>query len=268
MQNIWSIIKVMLKIDSMESFDEIMYNILYNTILSNKGLDIYKMIISIANNFIEKHPPFPERYSFIIKDIHIFKESPLEYLNYISYINYNGSETYFSRGAFLDVVVNGQICKSETIKLDINSYVDSFIENSIDLISHYHKEKYTIRIINSFGKILDIFYRQYTDIYVENKDLLDKIGVNLENLKKLQNTCTRGTLDCSRLLISDNCIENIFNLTSIYLQIYSIDDINSGIAEFYKQSKKFPNLHKRLHIDTESTQILERLSPRKNSLPF
>jgi hypothetical protein len=265
MQNIWSLTKVILKIDSLEHYDEVMYTILYNTILN---LGTNKNLLSLINMFIEDSPPIPYNYSFIIKDINKFNKTPLEYMNYISYINYNGSETYFSRGAFLDVVVNGQICKKNIVKLNLNDYYDSFVENSIDLLTHYHKEKYTMRLLSSFSEILTIFQTKYSDIYTLNKSVLNNINSNLDNLKKLQNTCTRGELTCSRLLISDLCIQNIFNLTNVYFRIYSRDQINSGIKRFHSEYKKFPNLNNKLQIDTESDNILRNISPRKNSLPF
>lgn len=74
--------------------------------------------------------------------------------NYISLVNYYGNETYFTRGAFIDVVVNQQILKNKNIiKLDNDDYINSFIENISDYIYHDFKQKYLERCESISSKL-------------------------------------------------------------------------------------------------------------------
>jgi len=70
--------------------------------------------------------------------------------NYTSLVNYHGNETYYTRSAFIDVVVNQQMMQKKEekfIHLDNNDYINSFIENISDYILHDYKEKYLNRCI-------------------------------------------------------------------------------------------------------------------------
>lgn len=268
MQNIWGLIQVIKTLNEVQSYDTMMYKILYENMINNSGFSLYSDILSKAIEFCENNMPETNKYSFILEDVSKFNKDSLEYMNYISYINYNGLETYLTRGAFIDVVINGQMCKSDTVKLDISDYYDCFIENSIYLISHYNKSKYITRFDNSFDKFQKILSQKYADIYSENIKLLRNIKNDINNLKNLQKSCASSTLECSRLLISDYSIKNIFNLTYVYLQIYNIEDITSGINRFDIEYKKFPNLNKMLIINTESSEIIQQISPRREKLPL
>ena len=68
-------------------------------------------------------------------------------LNTISIFNYFGEETYYTRGAFMHVVMSMQTCKGGTFKeLSDHDLIDSFIENFADFIMHNGKKKYVLRM--------------------------------------------------------------------------------------------------------------------------
>ena len=77
--------------------------------------------------------------------------------NYISLVNYYGVETYYTRGAFLDVVVNQQSCNlnvdKNVSKVNKDGYLDSFIENCSDYCLHDFKEKYKKRALNALNNL-------------------------------------------------------------------------------------------------------------------
>lgn len=257
MQNVWVLIKVLLTMDYIKTYDEIMYNILYQTMYSIHT--IYNPLIYVANQFLQVYTPNPDNYAFIIRGIKEFS-SNMEFMNYISFINYNGLDTYYSRGAFLDVVINTQMCKGDIVPLGLNDYYDSFIENNVDLLTHYHKTKYTVRIFNSFNNFKKILQEHHPSIYTQSTNYIDTIDYHINKLQDLQSTCTRGVLDCSRLLISDLCIKNIFMLSTVYLLIYDTDTIKLGLQEFTTQYNTFPDITK-IKVDKQSNKIIQDLSP-------
>ena len=90
-------------------------------------------------------------------------------LNLISSYNVFGNETYFTRGAFMDVVFNTQTCKGSKINKKTNETVpnqvaltshdllDSFVENFGDFVAHqFTKDKYRLRMLYAFTKATQV----------------------------------------------------------------------------------------------------------------
>ena len=78
-------------------------------------------------------------------------------LNTISFFNYLGSETYYTRGAFMHVVFALQTCKGQfERKLTQSALMDSFVENLADCISHDFKRKYLVRMADAVSKLPNI----------------------------------------------------------------------------------------------------------------
>lgn len=128
------------------------------------------------------------------------------HINYISLINYHGDETYFTRGAFLDIVVNSQMCnKTQTqIPLLYSDYMDSFIENLAELILH-QKIKYIERAYKALKQIPSVYtYIQYDSI-------------NLDTIKKYIVECTNNNVDCIDNL-RKSCIYIIVKAFSFYMK--------------------------------------------------
>lgn len=118
--------------------------------------------------------------------------------NYISLVNYFGNETYFTRGAFIDVVVNQQILKDkDIIKLDDDEYINSFIENISDYIYHDFKQKYLERCESISSKLngkfddIIVYLKKNQNLTIEEvydkiKDML--IQLDDKDLNKILNT--------------------------------------------------------------------------------
>ena len=161
-QHIWAFVKLLLRLNKIQEQDEELYGLCLGELSNNLGNNLYYLS---AVAFINKYESDVNNYQMTVDDGSRFLgegvDDDSKYLvsNFISYVNYNGSETYLTNGAFLDVVVNNQMCKkdkSNMIKLDFNSYLDSFIENLSDLITHYHKVKYLDRASDAFDRMLEI----------------------------------------------------------------------------------------------------------------
>ena len=145
------------------------YNELYRNdfdLVSNIDEDYVLFLLNKADKFIKKHP---KTYGF--KDTDFFYGIYANLIatadklidkyginNYISLVNYYGVETYYTRGAYLDVVVNQQTCKNtinmNSTKVNKDGYLDSFIENCSDFILHDFKEKYKKRALSALQNIL------------------------------------------------------------------------------------------------------------------
>jgi hypothetical protein len=135
------------------------------------------------------------------------KYNQILFLNdYISFVNFYGSETYFSRGAFLDTVLNSQICKDiekdnkvitkkNKIKLTEQDYIASILENAGFYFIHNDKPKYIKRVMNTFNLLCND-YKEYniSTAYISelNDSITDETFCTLkdfdiiENCKKFQ----------------------------------------------------------------------------------
>jgi len=126
-----------------------------------------------------------------------------DWANHLSTINFKGSETYFTRGAFLDVVANGQICKGKnTATLNKHIYFDSFIENLADFCLHHRKVKYLQRMKISRGYIedmlrYDVDIKKTIDYFLKTEEIQNVSDITVEVL--LQN----GVMLCERVLSRD-----------------------------------------------------------------
>ncbi len=74
-------------------------------------------------------------------------------LNVISTFNFFGDETYFTRGAFMNVVFGLQTCKGKFTDMTAHDYLDSFVENFADCIHHHFKPKYVLRMYTAINAI-------------------------------------------------------------------------------------------------------------------
>ena len=92
-------------------------------------------------------------------------------LNVISAINFKGEETYYTRGTFLDVVVNGQMCGgTESVSLSVDARLDSLVENLADHILHPHKPKYMDRIKKALENLGSLFDAVTLEDFVDKLD--------------------------------------------------------------------------------------------------
>jgi hypothetical protein len=95
-----------------------------------------------------KHKVKPEVLMFASQNT----KTPRELANDLSLINVFTAESYYTRGAFLDVVVNQQMCKSGVLQVDRDAYIDSFTENVAEHLIH-SKQKYHDRATAALAKL-------------------------------------------------------------------------------------------------------------------
>ena len=155
------------------------------------------------------------------------------YNDYISLINFYGIETYFTRGAFLDIVVNGQMCKTDVIELTEVDYISSILENAGFFFNHNNKTKYFIRVNNTLKKLIE----KYPIYEIKESIILNNIVNNLktETNGKINydtNYCkwidfdndSFDLLKCEKYNVFNILFKIVYSLLKIYTQNVSIND--------------------------------------------
>lgn len=264
LQNIWTVVKVTIKLIEIQKTDETLHELLLNTLHNTTNAN-FAMILNIAEMFANRYEPSPDLYDKIVKAIDSIDAESDEYLNYISFVNYNGLETYFTMGAFLDVVVNGQMCRTkedlgEKVPLSIHEYYDSTIENLADLMIHYNKEKYLLRVERS----LQNFYTKLSD---KSSVKIAKTLNLIRQITDLQNQCKQADtlITCSNFLLMNTCMQCIREISDVYFEQLDDDLVDRGIDKFETYVVKFPTRIDLVDLTpSESLEDLKlRLSPTK-----
>ena len=275
-QHIWAFVKLLLRLNKIQEQDEELYGLCLGELSNNLGNNLYYLS---AVAFINKYESDVNNYQMTVDDGSRFLgegvDDDSKYLvsNFISYVNYNGSETYLTNGAFLDVVVNNQMCKkdkSNMIKLDLNSYLDSFIENLSDLITHYHKVKYLDRASDAFDKMLEIsgFDTKVScdislkkiggKIKCDNMNLGEYIKQILKMIKNLQTECSEDILECQSFIMMYYilyCIILVFKRYAEWSNI-SKEELMNGIKRFEKLD--FKNFNVPVPIESKIGEIFNK----------
>lgn len=182
-QLMWGLIKYLR--DLRDSFGEHMYNDLFEFMSSKlPQLSVLryanKSLISLRN----KHPNDINYISLFKKETSFMQRySPSNNLtaihDFISLINFYGTETYFTRGAFIDTVVVSQMCGNKIdIKLTEVDYITSILENAGFFFIHNNKTKYLVRVLNTFKTLIDKFtnYRGIQNKFIELKNILSTLA--------------------------------------------------------------------------------------------
>lgn len=247
-QLVWCLIKYFR--DLREAFDEDTYNELFY--FMDKKIDCEhlkvckKMIIYLKNKDQEV-----VNYNYLLgiedKFMNIYKNdnknSLLALTDYISLVNFYGIETYFTRGAFLDTVVNNQMCSkgSPAIILNEIDYITSILENAGFFFLHNSKTKYFIRMHDTVKNLIETNNNKYEKLYnsVEYNEMLKLV-------KKLcvldnENKCNYNINYCKWVSKDDfdfnkcdkfKIFNIIFKIVYYLLSDYFVND-NTDNNDFY-----------------------------------
>ena len=226
-QHVWALVTVLMHLKDIEEFDDKVYAYLMGKFVSmcegTNSDNNFCSFLSIAENFINTYPVDIGRYPQIVKSLENTKVDINDFNNFISFVNYNGMETYVCRGTFLDVVVNQQMCGSKAgsavVQLTNDDYFDSFIENTACLLSHYHKAKYLQRVVSAFTSLKNL-----------SSDTMSKVNACLQTIKSTQDSCNGDAtelLSCAPFIIMDNCIDMILavSIDVLNLQTKKIEHV-------------------------------------------
>lgn len=233
-QHIWALIKFINSLNTIRESNELLYEMLSDIIVNNLKDSNISKLLQIAEDFINVFESNTSNYDKIIKYLIHIDDSEIN--NFISFINYNGQETYFTRGAFIDIVVNNQMCKNEIVKLSENEILDSFIENVSDLMIHYNKSKYIDRI----KKITE----RLTKLNTSNVFKLENLQEKCKKIDDLEN--------CEIFKFFKLCVLIILDSLKQYMNL-SDKDINNGINLFKELSEKLPIFSEKSNIVKSSS---------------
>lgn len=241
-QVIWSLIKYMR--DLKTSLGETIHNKYFDFLKNNidtKILDIalesliylkntnntYCDLIKYENEYLDNY----NNFSRLLFDN-----------DYISLINFYGTETYFTRGAFLDTVINSQMClgnlntyikeninintndivkdfiKKIPIKLNQEDYIASILENAGFFFIHNDKTKYLKRIKDSIlilANIDDMYMEIIKSIYF--KDLLNITSDNYDYCNWIDNN-DFDILKCEKYEMFQVIFKIVYRILKIYIK--------------------------------------------------
>lgn len=192
------------------------------TYLRNRNTDII--------NYVEL---FKDEQEFVGS----YKKKLLGIHDYISLINFYGVETYYTRGAFIDTVVNRQMCKKTTVQLHPADLVASILENCGFFFAHPYKTKYFVRFMDTFKSLVEIIPKM-SDI--ERKDYFqsmiklqtkfqtkveDKIVYDDSKYCKWINNDSFSLMDCDQYTIMDSVMHFVCDLLKEIGEDLSNDEV-------------------------------------------
>jgi hypothetical protein len=259
-QLMWGLIKYLR--DIRDSFGEHIYNDLFK--FMNNKMPTFK-ILSYANKtliYLRNKDPNDINYTSLFKREESFidtygKNTLVGIHDFISVLNFYGTETYFTRGAFIDTVVNSQMCSNKIeIPLSEVDYITSILENAGFFFIHHNKTKYALRVLNTLKLLINKF-----DKYKDVQSKFNKLQLLLNELetKIVKNSNIEIDYDskyCHDWADSNEDEVNLFkcqkfdlfnilmNLVFGILKIYNTDQDDKSIPIFYnnyviKSSEEF-----------------------------
>lgn len=181
-QLMWGLIKYLR--DLRDSFGEHIYNDLTNFMQTK--LPSFK-VLNYSNKtliYLRNKDPNQVNYTSLFKKELGFinsygSDKLLGIHDFISVINFYGTETYFTRGAFMDTVVNSQMCSNKIeIQLTEVDYLTSILENAGFFFIHHNKTKYVVRVLNTVKLLIKKF-----PVYNEIQSKLSKLQILLDTLE-------------------------------------------------------------------------------------
>lgn len=239
-QLVWALVKYFQ--DIRNSLGESMFNKMYQFLISNIKIPhisyAFETRVYLNNKdseFITYNNLFSKTFEegFIKAYNSKNKLNKLQSTNdYISLVNFYGNETYFTRGAFLDTVINQQMCKNK-IELDEIDYISSILENSGFFFLHNNKTKYFIRVVNTLDSLLKSDkYKKiiFSSEYAEIKKILDNIKtIDEKDISKISyddkycnwiNEKTFDLLKCEKYTIFNLLLKINYQILKIYSFFY------------------------------------------------
>jgi len=279
-QLVWALVKYFQ--DIRNSLGENMFNNIVNFL--SKNLDIPHINIAFETRiYLNNKDPDIIQYSKLFSN-NFEKGFLKEYSNnillgttdYTSLVNFYGSETYFTRGAFLDVVVNKQMCQNK-IKLQDFDYISSILENSGFFFLHNNKTKYFIRMVNTLDILIKSSDRykilEYSDEYDKIKKILNDIKTvdKSGNVSYDEKYCqwidekTFDLLKCEKYTIFNLLLKINYEILKIFSDFYqTLDEKNKSERKIFQFYYKFVKTNTKV-LGKEISLSLTDLSKTKIS---
>jgi hypothetical protein len=242
-QHIWSLVKLFSTIELTQSYDDKIYDFLMEK-LSNIDVNS-RLLINEAFKTVSMYPSNVDNLAYVMK---LIERKPVDqitvnyYNNFISYVSYNSPESYFTRGSFLDIVLNQQTCsgspQTEKLVLNKHEYLDSFIENMSELLTYYRKDKYVKRAKLALNNLYKYNHFNINDSFYN--DILSKIN-NISNMQTICNN--KDQTVCTPFYVMNEVIEIITQVMTYCFSQISTNEIINGINNFIIEDEDIIKLH-------------------------
>jgi hypothetical protein len=235
-QHMWAFMKVLRSLKKIESFDRKLFAELYKYMEMNLRVGDHFRKAQSFSIFLRKRGDYASvlnSYNDIIEKLSDMDRILLTN-NYISLVNYYGSETYYTRGAFLDVVINQQMCgggikrcvrrvlkmpgwmvgrrvekvypvEEDKVILSESEYMDSFIENIAELMIHYDKGKYVDRCENALSHLGEKY----------SKESVCKV---LRDIREMQKKCSEDIKRCGVYMLESMLVRILVLVYNEYME--------------------------------------------------
>lgn len=229
----WALVKYIN--DIRDSFGENIYNDLIDFMMLKLQSNLLNYATIIRRTLKNKDESFNynKMLGYQNKIINFYNNTDkiTGYNDYISLVNFYGIETYFTRGAFLDIVVNGQMCGSKSIELTDVDYLCSILENAGFFFNHNNKTKYVVRVNKTLEKLIDknnlynIPEIKELDTIINNFKIEDNGKVDYDkSYCKWINDDTFDLLKCEKYEIFNILFKLIYKLLKVYTENNQIYD--------------------------------------------
>jgi hypothetical protein len=244
-QMMWGLIKYLR--DLREGFGEHIYNDLIKFL--EVKLPKFKLLNYAKKTmiYLKNKDPSDINYTSLFKReslfINTYGDNKLIGIHdFISVMNFYGTETYFTRGAFIDTVVNNQMCSNKIeIPLSEVDYITSILENAGFFFIHNNKTKYVVRVLNSLKLLMKKYdkYQIIYDKYNKLQELLNTLQTKIVKNSKVEidydiKYChdwadsTKDEVDLLKCQKYD-IFNIIMNLIFLLLKTYHLHKLASGI---------------------------------------
>jgi hypothetical protein len=208
----WGLVKLFFNIRT--AFNETIYN-QYIRFLQSKLPNLLNHIKYAQDTLIylkNKHKDKVNYFHLLNKEdkfIQVYRQMSLPpyfaLTEYISVLNFYGDETYFTRGAFIDTVINSQTCVNSHISLEDYNYISSILENVGFFFIHSGKVKYFHRVIKSTNGLVSHIGKTRSENIIK---FLNTINHKLYNHAKFN---PRDSIKQSGAVIQDGKLCNIIS---------------------------------------------------------
>lgn len=242
-QLVWALVKFFK--DFKNSFGDGMYSDLLKYFQKKINLPHIK-ISKDTFTYLSNKDPYIVNYENVIdmeEDIlNKYNDAIIAKNDFTSLVNFFGVETYFSRGAFLDTVVNNQMCKNtNNINLNDSELISSILENSGFFFIHNTKTKYFLRVYNTL-QLLQSSYPRYDlskeQCFIDFESIINTLKTTIDGKNQFdENYCkwidtsmqidSVNLLSCEKFPIFTLLVKIVYKIIKIYSYTY-----NTGSNDF------------------------------------
>jgi hypothetical protein len=230
----WALVKYIT--DLRDSFGEHIYNDLIDFMKDKLDTNLLNYATEIRRNLKNKDEDFTYKNILGVQNkiLDFYQDKLTGYNDYISLVNFFGIETYFTRGAFLDIVVNGQMCNNTCVDLTEVDLICSILENAGFFFNHNNKTKYFVRVSKTLGKLVlkNNLYKEIHEIE-ELYKIVDTLKstvddkINYDKLYCKWIDIDNDTFDlnkCEKYPIFNLLFKIIYKILKIYIKNNEIND--------------------------------------------